>query len=152
MQPPAPLHFEDYYAGQRFRSAALTISDAAIAAFLEYDPQVFHRPETAGDTAFGRVIASGWQTAAYTMRLMVDAGVLPPGGGVGVSAERMRWARPVYPGDALYIVAEVEAVRSAPGQRNGFVRFRVRTRNQSDQEVFSMTTMAMVQRRPPPLA
>jgi acyl dehydratase len=152
MQQPTPLYLEDYYAGQRFRSAALTVSDAAIAAFLEYDPQVFHRPETAAGTAFGRVIASGWQTAAYTMRLMVDAGVLPPGGGVGVSAERVRWARPVYPGDALYIDAAVEAVRGAPAQQHGFVRFRVRTRNQFDQEVLSMTTMAMVQRRPPPLA
>jgi acyl dehydratase len=150
MPDAPPLHFEDYRVGQRFRSAGITVTDAAIADFLAYDPQVFHRPQTAPQTAFGRVIASGWQTAAYTMRLMVDSGVLPPDGGVGVTAERLHWSRPVHPGDTLHILAEVESLRAFPRRRNGFVRLRVRTRNQFDQEVLSMTTMAMVQFRPEP--
>jgi len=150
MPNPRPDYFEDYEAGQIFRSASIEVTDASIAAFLVYDPQVFHRPETAASTAFGRVIASGWQTAAFTMRLMVDAGVLPPSGGLGVTAERMRWGRPVYPGDSLSITAVVESLRAATATPNGFVRFRVVTKNQHDREVLRMTTMAMVQRRAEP--
>jgi acyl dehydratase len=142
-------YFEDYEVGQTFETGKIVVTEAAIAAFLEYDPQVFHRPETASATRFGRVVASGWQTAGYTMRMMVDGGVLPPSGGIGVGVEALRWVRPVYPGDSLHVVARVESLRAAPQKPSGLVRLRVWTRNQHGEDVMTMLTTTLVDRRAP---
>jgi acyl dehydratase len=146
---PNVEYFEDYEIGQTFETHEIVVTDAAIEAFLEYDPQPYHRPETAPSTRFGRLVASGWQTAGYTMRLMVDGGVLPPSGGIGVGVESMRWVRPVYPGDSLHVVARVESLKAAPQKPNGLVRLRVWTRNQHGEDVMTLLTTTLVDRRAP---
>src|SRR3989442_15374062 len=75
------FHFEDLHVGQRFSSGTHALDEAQIKSFArQFDPQPFHvDDDQARDTLFGGLAASGWHTAAITMRLMV--GGVPPAGG-----------------------------------------------------------------------
>jgi acyl dehydratase len=83
------------------------------------------------------------------MRLMVEGGVLPTSGGIGVGADDLRWVRPVYPGDSLHVVARVESLKAAPLKPNGLVRIHVWTRNQHGKDVMTQHAIALVARRAP---
>src|SRR3984893_15757949 len=87
------LYLEDFHVGQRLISATHVIDAAQIKAFARaFDPQPFHLDEEAAKaTLFGRLVASGWHTAAITMRLQVDSGLPIAGGMIGVGGE-MSWA------------------------------------------------------------
>ena len=127
-------YFEDLNIGQKFRSASLVIEGDAIREFAaRFDPQPFHLDDDAArDTLFGGLAASGWHTAALTMRLLVDSEFRPAGGLIGAGLEELRWPRPTRPGDRLELEVEVldlRAMRSRPGQ--GLVKLRVTTFNQA---------------------
>ena len=78
----------------------------------EFDPQPFHLDEQAAqDTIFRGLAASGWHTAAMTMRLLVESELKPAGGIVGAGFDEFRWPRPVRPGDELRVESEVLEVR-----------------------------------------
>src|SRR2546429_3445379 len=129
---------EDFAVGQTFRSGRLRIDKERIKAFgAEFDPQAFHLDEEAArDTIFGGLAASGWHTAAMTMRLLVESDLKPVGGIVGAGADEFRWPRPVRPGDELRIeseVLEVRPSRSRPDQ--GLIKVRTTTLNQNDEAV-----------------
>ena len=131
-------YLEDFAVGQTFRSGRLTIDKERIRTFAaEFDPQPFHLDETAArDTIFGGLAASGWHTAAVTMRLLVESDLRPAGGIVGAGFDEFRWLRPVRPGDALRVEAqilEVRPSRSRPDQ--GIVKVRTTTLNQNDEAV-----------------
>ena len=150
MSAAAIRYFEDYEIGQTFETESIEVTAAAIERFAtEYDPQVYHRADAAAGTMFGRLIASGWQTAAYTMRMIVDSGAFPPSGAVGAGVDELRWLKPVYPGDTLHVVVRVESLKAKPGKTHGFVRFRVLTRNQQGEDVMTEWTTALVERREP---
>jgi acyl dehydratase len=146
-------YFEDWKVGDRLESGRVTVSEAAIVAFArEYDPQDFHLdPQAARQTFFGRLSASGWQTAGYTMRLLVLSGALGPGG-IGVGVDALRWLRPVYPGDTLRIVVECTHLRRSTGKPNGLVHFKIATYNQHDEEVMRHVATALVPCRSTPQA
>src|SRR5262245_66209630 len=101
---PDRLYLDDLYVGQRFTSAAHTIDAAQIKAFAaQFDPQPFHTDETtAKDTFFKGLAASGWHTAAITMRLNVETG-LPLAGGVIGAGGALKWPAPTRPGDAWHV-------------------------------------------------
>jgi acyl dehydratase len=142
--------FEDYETGMTFETASIVVTLEAIEEFaVAYDPQVYHRAATAPATQFGRIIASGWQTASFGMRLTVDAGIFPPSGAVGVEVEHLRWLKPVHDGDALHAIVRVESLKGSPGRPYGFVRLRTVLRNQHGVDVLTQTTTAMVRRREP---
>src|SRR5947199_1789177 len=129
---------EDFAVGQTFRSGRLRIDKERIKAFgAEFDPQAFHTDEEAArDTIFGGLAASGWHTAAITMRLLVDSEVKPAGGIVGAGFDEFRWPRPVRPGDELTIEAEVLEVRPSKSQPDkGVVKLRTTTLNQKGEAV-----------------
>ena len=122
----------------------------AIKAFAgQFDPQPFHLDEDAArGSLFGGLAASGWHTAALTMRLLVDSEMKPAGGIVGAWAEELKWPRPVRPGDELQVeaeVLEVRASRSRPGQ--GFVKCRTTTLNQQREPVQVLVMNLLVQAR-----
>ena len=96
-------YLEDFAVGQTFRSGRLRIDTERIKTFAaEFDPQPFHLDEEAArDTIFGGLAASGWHTAALTMRLLVESDLKPAGGIVGAGVDELRWPRPVRPGDEL---------------------------------------------------
>ena len=138
------LYLEDLHVGQTFTTGSITVTTEAIKAFArEYDPQPFHLDEAAAQASlFGGLAASGWHTAALSMRLLVDG--LPIAGGlIGVGGETT-WPRPTRPGDTLTVhieVLEITPSRSRPDR--GMVRTRNETRNQHGEAV-QISTLGMV--------
>ncbi len=123
-------YLEDFVAGQRFGSGRLRVDAQRIKAFAaEFDPQPFHLDEAAArDTIFRGLAASGWHTAALTMRLLVESEFKPAGGIVGAGFEEFRWPRPVRPGDELHVESEVLEVRPSKSRPNqGLVKLRMIT-------------------------
>jgi acyl dehydratase len=143
------LCLDDFHVGQRFTSAAHVIDAAQIKAFArQFDPQPFHLDEEAAKgSVFGGLVASGWHTAAITMRLQVESGLPIAGGIIGIGGE-MSWPRPTRPGDVLSVVSEIEEVtpsRSRPDR--GVVRVRSETRNQRNEVVQILNAKLFVPRR-----
>ena len=144
-------YFEDLRVGQRFSSpTALCVEEGAIRSFAaEFDPQPFHLDDTAArGTMFEGLAASGWHTAAMTMRLCLASDFQPAGGIKGVGGELM-WLKPVRSGDELRAdieVIETRESRSRPDQ--GVVKVRIVTRNQHGEEVQSFAPTLFVDRRP----
>jgi acyl dehydratase len=144
-------YLEDFAVGQTFRSGRLRIDKERIKTFgAEFDPQPFHIDEEAArDTIFGGLAASGWHTAAVTMRLLVEGDLKPSGGIVGAGFDEFRWPRPVRPGDELRVESEVLEVRrskSRPDQ--GLIKVRTTTLNQNDEAVQVTIGNLVVPRRP----
>src|SRR5881397_1381520 len=128
------LYLEDLHAGQRFASGAHAVDEAQIKAFAgQFDPQPFHLDDaTAKDTLFAGLAASGWHTAALTMRLLVDGGAPIAGGIIGGGTDELRWPRPVRPGDQLRVESEVLEVRPSRSRpQQGLVKLRTTTLNQN---------------------
>ena len=105
-------YLEDFAAGQTFRSGCIRIEADRIKRFAaEFDPQPFHLDErAASESMFGSLAASGWHTAALTMRLLVEGDLKPAGGIVGAGFDELRWPRPVRPGDELRVESDPPAV------------------------------------------
>jgi acyl dehydratase len=143
-------YFEDWNVGETLVSASRIIDEAQIVAFArEYDPQPFHLdPEAAKRSPFGGLIASGWQTASVSMRLIVDGALFGPEGGIGLGVDELRWPRPVFPGDELHVVAEVLSKAPSRTKRAGVINFKLTTRNQRDEDVMTQTAIVMVANRP----
>lgn len=142
---------EDFAAGQTFGSARLRIDADEIKRFAaEFDPQLFHLDEDAArKTIFGGLAASGWHTAALTMRLLVDSEIKPAGGIVGAGFDDFRWPLPVRPGDELHVATEILEVRvsqSRPDQ--GVIKLRTTTLNQNGEAVQISVGNLIVPRRP----
>lgn len=143
------LYFEDLVPGRRFESDRLVISEADIIAFATmFDPQPFHKdPAAARGSLFQGLAASGWHTAALSMRLIVTSRMKLAGGLIGRDGEIV-WPRPTRPGDELRVVSEVLTARaSASRPAIGWVRMRNETLNQNDEVVQMFTPNIPVPRR-----
>ncbi len=146
------FYLDDLRVGQRFESATHTIDEAEIIEFASrFDPQSFHvDAEAAKRSMFGGLVASGWHTAAITMRLLVSGGLPIEGGMVGAGGE-ITWPDAVRPGDTLRVSSEVLTVtpsRSRP--QRGTVTIRSETRTQRDTVVQLFVPRIIVMRRPDP--
>jgi acyl dehydratase len=144
-------YLEDFAPGQRFSGAArIRIEKERIKTFAaEFDPQPLfistRRPRAA---LFRGLAASGWHTAAATMRLLVESDFKPAGGIVGAGFDELRWPRPVRPGDELRVesvVLEVRPSKSRPDQ--GLIKVRTTTLNQHDETVQISVGTLVVPRR-----
>ena len=148
-----PIYYEDVHVGQRFESAAAPMDRDRIVAFAqEFDPQPQHLDETqAQGSMFGTLVASGWHTAAQTMRLQLDAMMgRIPGGAMGAQVDSLTWRRPVLPGDQLRAVVEVMELRPSRSRPDrGLVTLKTTTLNQKDQAVMEMTAAVLMPRRNP---
>jgi acyl dehydratase len=145
------LYLEDFAVGQRYGSGRLRVAEEKIKAFAaEFDPQPFHLDETAArDSIFRGLAASGWHTAALTMRLLVGSELKPAGGIVGAGFDEFRWPKPVRPADELHLeieVMEVRASKSRPEQ--GLIKVRTTTVNQNGEAVQISVGNLLVPRRP----
>src|SRR5262249_44756828 len=143
------LYLEDFAVGQTFGSAQLRVDKERIKPFAaEFDPQPFHLDEDAAHASIFRgLAASGWHTAAMTMRLLVDSELKPAGGIVGAGFDEFRWPRPVRPGDELRLTSEVIEVRPSKSRpEQGLIKVRTTTLNQDGEAVQVMVSNMVVPR------
>jgi acyl dehydratase len=140
-------YFDDLVVGQVFRCAEYQVTEDEILAFARtYDPQPMHTdPQFASRTELGGLIASGFHTAAMTMRLFVMSDASTAQGSLGVGIDRLRWRAPVRPGDLLRAKFTIESL--VPSSRRpgwGNVATRAQVRNQNDVEVLDALMLALV--------
>jgi len=145
-------YFEDFAVGQVFKpDGRVGVDKEEIIAFArKYDPQPFHLDEEAArHSIFGRLVASGWHTAAMTMSLIARSEYRQAGGTVGLCFESLRWPIPLLPGDELRIESEVLEVRPSRSRPDrGLVKMRTKTLNQNGEVVQEIVANGMVPRRP----
>ena len=142
------LYLEDLAVGQRFESRRELVDPEAIKAFArEFDPQPFHLDEEGAKLSlFGGLSASGWHTAALTMRLIVESVPLQ-GGVIGLGGE-LSWPRPTRAGDTLRVVTEVLSITPSKSKpERGTIIMRSTTLNQNDEPVQIFAPTVVVQRR-----
>jgi acyl dehydratase len=156
MAPPVPqqhngeLYLEDLHTGRRFSSGTHTVDERQIKAFArEFDPQPFHLDEASAKTSLlAGLAASGWHTAAMTMRLLVEGGAPIAGGIIGAGGE-IAWPSPTRPGDILRVECEVlSATPSRSRPDRGTATLRCETLNQRGEVVQVLTAKLIVPRRP----
>jgi len=143
------LYFDDLKVGDTFTTESYEVSAADITRFAaEFDPQPFHLDdEAARGTMFGGLAASGWHTAAITMRLLVSSGPKLANGVLGAGAE-IEWKMPTRPGDVLHVESEVaELTPSRSRTDRGMLVLRSRTINQHGEVVQNLRAKLIVARR-----
>jgi acyl dehydratase len=149
--PGLSLYYEDLVVGQEFATAGLTVTEEAIIRFgLEWDFQPFHVDEIAAqDSLFGGLIASGIHTVAVTLRLSMHRGLFTGTAVAGLEWGRMRFVRPVRPGDTLRAVVSVTSKRPSGSRPHlGVVTWGVQTYNQEDAIVLDTSITNLVMKRP----
>jgi acyl dehydratase len=148
-EPPPALYLDDLHVGQRFTSGTYLMNEERMKAFAaEFDPQPFHLDEAAAEhSVFRGLAASGWHTAAATMRLSVTGEMRIAGGLIGLGGE-IAWPRPTRAGDTLRVESEIlEIVPSRSKPNQGVVKIRSTTLNQNGEEVQVFTVKLLVFRR-----
>lgn len=146
---PDPV-FEDFAAGTESVGEPLTVTRDAIVGFArKFDFQPFHLDEAEAERTFvGRLIGSGWHTAALGMRLL-QRGPFRGGSSLGAPGVRdLRWLKPVLPGDALTLTFRVTGTResaSKPGL--GFVACTVDLADQGGGGVMHQAFTFMLPKR-----
>lgn len=146
-------YLSDFTIGDAFESAEYRVSEEEALGFARsFDPQPFHL--YAGEAArsfFRELVISGWHTAAITMRLVVDSGVLRETGVIGTGIDDLRWLAPVKPGDALHVRGQVLGAAPWPGSATrGTLRVKLETVNQSGTVVMSQIANLILPVRPVP--
>jgi len=145
-------YFEDFAVGEVLKpSARIRVEKDEIIAFAKkYDPQPFHLDdEAARKSIFGRLVASGWHTAAMTMSLVARSEYRTAGGSIGLGFDELRWPIPVFPGDELRIESEILELRPSKSRPDrGLMKLRTLTLNQNGEAVQELIANAMVPRRP----
>jgi acyl dehydratase len=145
-------YLEDYAVGQRYGSGIVRVDAQRMTSFAaEFDPQPFHLSEAgAARTIFAGLAASGWLTAALTMRLLVQGELKPAGGIVGLGFDEFRWPRPVRAGDELRVESEILDVRPSRSRpTEGLIKVRNTTSNQAGEAVQVTIGSLLVRRRAP---
>ena len=146
------LYLEDLHVGDRFESATFDVTEKGIVDFAnDFDPQPFHLDlDAAKRSVFQGLVASGWHTAAMSMKLFVTGGLRLAGGSVGLGVDELRWPRPVRPGDTLRLQTEIIEVRPSRSKPDrGIIRIRNVTTNQNGEVVQTFLASVLVRRRPP---
>ena len=143
-------YFEDYVPGSVYEFGSMRVEEEEMIEFARrYDPQTYHvDPEAARKSVFGGLIASGWFTAALTMRLLVDHYISRVASMGSPSAGEVRWLRPVRPADELSLRVEIlEARRSKSKPDRGIVHAFVEVLNQHREVVMTREVVGIVRCR-----
>jgi len=154
-----PQYWEEIEIGARRELGRHTFTEDEIIRFAnKYDPQIFHiDPESAKQSVFGGLIASGWHAVAIWMKLAIsgreqekeDGRAGPLRAGVSPGFEDLRWLKPVRPGMTLTYSSEVvEKVELRSRPEWGLVKSRNEARDDSGALVMSFTGKGFVARRP----
>lgn len=152
MEPtPKTRYLEDFEVGERWESRPFSLSADEIIAFARaHDPQPMHTdPAHGAASAFGSIIASGWQVASRAMTEFIRAGGYGRTPMLGIGIDELRWLKPVRPGDRLTVEREVvEVKRSESRPDRGTVRTRVVVRNEAGEAVLSLYSIGRIPARP----
>lgn len=144
-------YFEDFSEGQVFELGEETVSEAEAVEFARrYDPQPFHvDAEAAKKSMYGGLIASGWQTGAIYMSLLVR-GLLRDSASLGSAGiEELRWLKPVRGGDTLRGRLTVTSLKPSEKHPNRGTVFNLgELFNQKGERVFFVRSSGMFGRRP----
>ena len=147
------IHYEDLVVGETEEFGAYEVTREEVIEFAsKYDPQPFHLDdEAAAATYFGRLSASGWHTAAMTMRMMVDNFSQKQRASLGSPGiDELRWLKPVYPGDTLSVTSElIEKRRSKSRPEMGIMRAKSTTWNQHGEAVMTLVSNGLIKVRDP---
>jgi acyl dehydratase len=149
-EPVKALFLDDLRVGQRFNSGSYRMEEDRMKAFAaEFDPQPFHLDDAAAQNSIFRgLAATGWHTAAATMRLLVTGEMQLAGGLIGLGGE-IAWPKPTRPGDMLRVESEIlEIVPSRSKPNQGIVKVRSATLNQNNEEVQVFTAKLLAFKRP----
>lgn len=144
---------EDFQVGETWTSREVVLTEEEMVRYArENDPQPMHTdPQAAAKSRFGGIIASGWQIAALSMRLFVEAGGYGRTPVVGLGIDELRWSQVVRPGDRLHVVREVIDVRRSKSRpAYGVIRTRVSVINQKGETVMSLISAGQVPARSQP--
>jgi acyl dehydratase len=145
-------YFEDFAAGDTLDLGTFGFTEDEIIAFArQFDPQPMHMDRQAAEQSmYGGLIASGWHTVAGFMRLLVD-GVMRDSSSLGSPGiDRLRWLKPVRPGETLrarFTVLETRPSNSRPDW--GIVRSRGEALNQKEEVVMDLEAINFFGRQPP---
>lgn len=147
----AARYFEDFVEGERFVSAGASLSEDEIIDFArDYDPQPFHVDrDAAAESHFGGLIASGFQTMALAFRLFYQENVINACSMGSPGLDRVRWHRPLRPGDTIRTEVEVRDLRPSDSKPDrGYATFAYTVLNQDDEIVMTLTCAQILRRRP----
>jgi acyl dehydratase len=147
----ATRYLEDIVIGETWTSRTIVLTEDEIIAFgRANDPQPMHTdPEAAARGRFGGLIASGWQIAALSMRLFVEAGGYGETPVVGLGIDELRWKKPVRSGDSLHVIREVIDARPSRSRPSfGIIQTRVSVINQDGDAVLTMVAVGQIAARP----
>ena len=143
-------YWEDFQIGERAELGRHTFTEEEIVEFgRRYDPQPFHVDvENAQRSTFGGLIASGWQTCAIGMRLMVEGYIRQTVSLGSPGIDNIRWLKPVRPGDTIaYSRIVLESRASSTRKGVGLVKHRWEAVNQRGELVLTMEGWGMFGRR-----
>jgi len=142
-------YYEDVEPGATREFGEYEVTESEIIEFAgQYDPQPFHvDPEAAEESFFGELVASGWHTAAMTMRMIVDNHINRDGRVLGAAGvEDLEWRSPTKPGQVLHVESEI--LDKEPWQPGiGLVRTRTSTVTDEGVEVMRMVARVLYERR-----
>lgn len=144
-------YYEDYTKGEVVRAPGYLLTEAAILDWaLTYDPQYIHMDRQAAEQSiYGGLIASGWQVAVISFRLLVQSGLLGAASLGSPGVDELRWLLPVRPGDTIHPEAEVLDMRpSASRPDRGLVTIGYRVKTDKGDTVLTMRAVQIVRRRP----
>ena len=142
--------FDDLKVGMRFSTGEKLVTHEDIVRFArEFDPQPFHLDEAAAQrTALKGIAASGWHTAALSMRLILETRPFGPHPVFGLGVDELRWLGPVRPGDVLRLEGEVVELVPSKTRPQGVVRIKWTALNQRGEAVYAFTPIGIVPRKP----
>ncbi len=147
------IYYEDLVIGTIVTMGEKRVLREEVIDFAsKYDPQPFHLDDAAAaQTHFGRLSASGWHTAAMTMRIMVDSWAVTKMASLGSPGiDELRWVKPVYPGDVISVEQLLlEKRRSASRRDMGLTKTCWTVRNQDGDTVMTMIANGLIKVRNP---
>lgn len=143
-------YFDDFSIGDRFKTRGATLTEAQIIDFAyTYDPQPFHIDKVAAaEGPYGGLIASGFQTLAFSFRLFLAENIIAACSLGSPGMDHLRWLKPVRPGDTLHIEAEVKEMRPSQSKSDrGVLHMYYAVKNQNDEVVMSYIATHMLRRQ-----
>ena len=144
-------YWEDFVKGQTFECGPITISESQIIDFAsQYDPQRFHVNKAAAEeTQFKGLIASGWQTAAFMMRMVCDSFMINSSSVGSPGIESLKWMKPIRPGDTLKTIVEILETRPLNSKPHlGMILSRWSCYNQNNELTTTIEAWNMFEKRP----